>query len=144
MATGAKSAHGVLVKMSDGGSPEVFTTIAEVLDVSGPGFKLTSIDVTNQDSTNHWREKIGGLLDGGQLTFSCNWIPSGTTQGNTAGLLYLLRTRTKRNVKVVWPDSLSTTWTLPVIVTEFSPDNAQDGQMKVSITLDVAGEPTLA
>ena len=82
MATKAVTSHGTLLKVGDGASPEVFATIAEVKDISGPGTTLSTEDATNHDSGG-WREPVPTLLEGGEVTFDLNYY-GGTTQTSSA------------------------------------------------------------
>ena len=66
------------------------TLIAEVRDISGPAQVAEKDDVTNQSSPNFYREWITTLLDGGDVTFTCNHIPGDTSQ---IGLLTALQGR---------------------------------------------------
>jgi len=66
------------------------TTIAEVLDIDGPGQKAEKDDVTNQSSPDFYREWITTLLDGGDVKFKCNYIPGDSSQ---IGLLTALQGR---------------------------------------------------
>ena len=83
--TQAVSSNGTLLKMGDGGSPEAFTTIAEVLDITGPQLEAGTEEVTNQDSAG-WREYIVTLLSGGEVSFDVNWF-NDVTQGFDTGLM---------------------------------------------------------
>src|ERR1700742_196551 len=56
----AQRGRDLLVKIGDGGSPETFTTVAG-LRATTLSFNAQTVDVTNADSANQWRE----LLDGG-------------------------------------------------------------------------------
>jgi len=51
MPTAARRAHGTLLKIGDGGGTESFTTIAEVLDISGGGYEVMTEDATSHDSS---------------------------------------------------------------------------------------------
>ena len=65
------------LQLGDGASPQVYTTIAEVLSVSPIGSTNPEVDVTNLDSTA--KEYIPGLADGNTVEFEVNWI-GGTQQ----------------------------------------------------------------
>lgn len=137
--------QGTLLQIGDGGSPtETFTTIAEVTEISGPSLALDVIDVTSHDSTGGWREKIGGLLDGGEVTFTINYLPSNATHNATTGLLRDLKNRTKRNFKLVFPDAGSSTWSFTALVTSFEPSEPIDDRLTADVTLSITGQPTLA
>ena len=143
MASQAIFAHGTLLKIGDGGGPEVFTTVAEAQSIKGPNIKQATIDVTSH-SSGGWKEFIGGILEGGQVTFQLNFIPTDATQGNTSGLLRDLKNRTKRNFKLVLTDPGVTTWAFTALVTDFPIDAPTDGKLSASVTLQITGIPTLA
>lgn len=103
----AKRALGTKLKMGDGASPEVFTAIAEIISIQQQGQKIDLIDVTNMDSEANangliYREFIGGLADGGELSFSANFIPTNDTQQDFMDAFDGL----KKRWRVVLPDDL--------------------------------------
>lgn len=140
----AIGAKGTLLKIGDGGVPENFSPIAEVVNIGGPSLSLDAIDVTNQSSTNGWKESIGGLLDGGEVTFDINYIPTDTTHDATSGLLSAMQNRTVKNFQLVFPDSGNTTWSFAALVTGFEPSADVSDKLAASVTLKITGEPTLA
>lgn len=143
--TAVEPAHGTLVKIGDGGSPESFTTVAEVRTISGPTLEREQIDVTNMDSTDSWREFINGLKVGGEITLGLNYLPTNATHNASAGLLSKLDSATSStNFQLVMSDSSTTTWTLPCNVSRFAPNFDPAAQIDASVTLKVAGKPTLA
>ena len=144
MASSATTAFGTLLKLGDGGGTEAFATIAEVKNIKGPKLKMDTIEVTSHSSAGAWREFIAGLLDAGEVTFDMNWLPANATQSYSAGILRDMVNRTKRNFQLVIPAASPVTWTIPAFVTNFEPDFAVDGALVASITLKVAGQPTLA
>jgi len=52
--------------------------------------------------------------------------------------------KTKRNFKLVFPDTAVTTWAFTALITGFEPEMPVKGKLKASITLKVTGQPTLA
>ena len=81
MATQAKLAKGIQLKRGDGASPEVFTTIPEMLEIpESPAITRDLVDVTNQDSPGTDKEYILGLGDGNEITAVCNYIDSATQE----------------------------------------------------------------
>ncbi len=138
------SGFGTLLQIGDGGAPEAFTTIAEVATIGGPGMTRETIDMTNHSSPSAWREKIAGLLDGGDINFTINYLPAAATHGKSAGgLLQDLVDGPQRNFQLVFPDSGTTTWTIPAIVSGFTPNAPIDDKLSADVILTVAGEPTL-
>ena len=142
MVTGALFAHGTLLKVDDGGGV-TFTTIAEVGSISGPSLTQATIDVTSMDSANHWREFIGGLKDGGNVTFDINYIPTGGTHNVATGVIGMLSTGVKRSFKLVFTDGGSTTWTFIGWITKFTPTPGLATALKGALDVKITGQPTL-
>jgi len=140
--TNAIGSHGTMLKIGDGGSPETFATIAEVLDINGPNMTADTEEVTSQSST--WKEYIATVLDAGEVTFDLNFVPTDATHSYSAGLLKDFTSRTLRNFQLVFPDSGSTTWTFAAYVTAFQPSAPVNGKLGASVTLKISGQPTLA
>lgn len=143
MASLAVSAFGTLLKIGDGASPEVFTTVAELRTISGPTLTAETIDVTTHNTPTPFRRYISGLLDGGEVTFDINFIPTDTTHGYSTGLLKDMTDRTRRNFQIVFPDTGTTTWLLPTVITGFEMSSDPADVLMASVTLKVAGPPTL-
>lgn len=142
--TEAISAFGTLLKIGDGGSPENFTTIAEVKDISLSHFARDMIDVTTHSSTEGWREFMAGLKSGGEVTFEINFLPTDATHSYAAGLLHDWEGGTLRNFKIVLTDAGNTTWTFAAIVSDFVPKAPVSGALTAAVTLKLSGKPTLA
>lgn len=138
MSSNALEAQGMLIKIGNGASPEVFSTIKEIKTFSGPSGSAAVIDVTDLSSLA--KEKRMGLADEGQLSFTINYIPSDTQHA-------LLRTkrasREETNFRMVFTDdSPSTTWTFGAFVTGFAVSGAVDGVVEANVTLEITGAIT--
>lgn len=140
----AVSSFGTLLKIGDGGDPETFTTIAEVQDTSGPSLELGTEETTHHTSPGGWKERVGTLLDAGEVSFDLNFLPTHATHNPTTGLIADMVNRVKRNFQLVFPDAGSTTWSFTALVTGFEPDEPVEGKLTASVTLEVTGQPTLA
>lgn len=141
--TSAISSFGTLLKIGDGGATESFTTIAEVKDIDGPSLEQGTEEVTTHSSTAGWREFIGTLLDGGEITFDVNLIIAGATHDASTGLIADLVAKTVRNFQLVFPDDATTTWEFAALVTSFAIGAPVEGGLGASITLKLTGQPTL-
>lgn len=135
MSSNALEAQGMLIKIGNGASPEVFSTISEIKTFSGPTGSAAVIDVTDLSSTA--KEKRMGLADEGQLSFTINYIPDNTQHA-------LLRTqrasREETNFKMVFTDdSPSTTWSFSAFVTGFAVSGAVDNVVEATVTLEITG-----
>lgn len=86
---------------------ETFLNIGEVTNTVKSGAKADTVDATNQQSPDGFREIIAGLRDAGELQVDGNWIdpeatePDGfTTQQDVEALF---NSGAKRNWRVVVP-----------------------------------------
>lgn len=139
--------HGTLLQRGDGGGPEVFTTVAEVLNISGPSLSRDTVDVTTMDSPDQWREFIAGLKDGGELTFDVVYDPVDPTIEPGSGLLSEFDKASgaaATNWQLVFSDPAGTTWAFAAILTGAEPQESIDDKVMLSCTLKVTGKPTLA
>lgn len=135
------SSWGAQLKIGDGGGVEVFTTIAQVRDIGGPSLSMDTLDVTTHDSADAWREFVGGLKDGGEVSMELVYDPDSVTQ---TALRVDLDSRVRRNFKLVFPDLTSTEWAFTATITQFEPSANVEDELSASVTLKVTGEPTLA
>lgn len=135
MPTKAMKAKGVLLQRSSGGSPDVFTTISEVVSFDGPSRSLPTEDATSFDST--WQEQIAGVPDGGQVTFGLNYIPNNAQQ---AGLEDDLENGTLRAFRLVLTDTDSSRKEFSGFVTAFSISaGGPNAKIAASCTIRISG-----
>ncbi|MEM7416787.1 MAG: phage tail tube protein [Gemmatimonadota bacterium] len=138
-------AKGIELQIGDGGGTEVFTAIAQVRDVGGPGLSMDTIDVTHHGSADHWREFVAGLKDAGEVSLELLFDPTETTHRDASGgLLDDMDNRVLRNFQLQFPDTAQTTWSFAAFVTGFNPSAPHDGALTAAVTLKISGEPTLA
>lgn len=138
MASVAVHAQGTLIKIGDGGGSEVFTTILEAFNIAGPTTTTDLIDVTSHSSTSAWREKIAGLIDPGEITFSIYYSGHATQDQLRTDML----ARTKRNFQLVWvPLTPDETLAFSAYVTGYQPQEPHDGALTIDVTLTIATGP---
>ena len=118
-----------------------YETIANVTNVSGPGRKRETIDVTSHDSPGGWMEFIGGLKDGGEISLDINYDPAEDTHDLDADF----DDASPRNYRVViLPDTDDEhTWQIKGVMTELSDEFPYDDKMARTMTIKVTGKPTL-
>ncbi len=138
--TGVLAAAASAVLASGAAGDEVFATIAEITNISGPEESLELIDATHMESPNAFREYIPSLLDGGELQLDLNFLPADTNQ---QGIRDDQRNRVRRNFQLVWPDSANTTYLLSGYVTSFSPSAQIDDKLSATATIKVTGPITV-
>lgn len=144
--TVAGDADGTAPVMTTDAVPASFTTtgykaIGEITDFSGPGGSAAVIDTSSLDSTR--REKLMGLPDEGQVTFSMNYVP-----GNAGQIAFRAArsSRAETNFIIVYSNAtaiaLPTNDTFAGFALEFSKTGAVDDKMTASATVEITGEVT--
>lgn len=137
--TGVLAAAAADVLASGAAGTEVFTTIAEVTNITGPGVSFELIDATHMESPDAFREYLPSLLDGTQVTLELNYLPA---DSNQYGLREDQLARTLRNFQIIWPDSGSTTDQFAAYVTDFTPSAQIADKLSASCTLKISGPIT--
>lgn len=140
----AQIGYGATLAYDDAAGSGSFTTLAEMMNPSGPNISADAVETTHQNSASGFREFIPGLVDGGEVTLECNYLPDEVTQGGVSGVWYIMKNRQRRNWKMVFPGSPEHSVTFAGVVTAFEPDVPVDDRMTLSITLKVSGVPTFA
>lgn len=136
-ATEGTSGFGTLLKRGNGATVEVFTTVAEVKSISGPGLSMETIDATHMESPNAFRELLPSFKSAGEVTLEMNFLPA---NANQQGFVTDFQNRTKRNWKLVFPDTATTTWSFAGYITGFAPSAAVDSILTASATIAVTGD----
>lgn len=130
---------GASLKRSDMASTPVFTAIAEVKNITGPGMARDFIDVSSLDSTGGYREFIGGFKDGGELTFSMNFVFDGYNDMKTD-----FESSDVRDYEIVLPDTGETTLSFSGYVTGLPLNIVPDDAVTCDVTIKITGQVDLA
>src|SRR5271170_1549297 len=129
----ANPAINTFLQLGNGQSPETFNTVANVGTINGPTMSLNVVDVTSHSTGVPWREKIGTLLDQGDLTFDLYFIPNDA--GHQA-LLAQFVSRQTADWQLSFPTSPSrTVWGLHGFISKFSTSEPVDNVIKASMTI---------
>lgn len=133
--TGAVLGSGSTLKLGSGASPQVYTTIAEVMRCGPIGSTNPEVDVTNLDSTA--KEYIAGLADGNNVDFDVNFLAGNTQQES-------LRTSQAAgstvNFKMVWQTSPLTNAVFDVVLLGFEMgETTPEQQVTASISGRITG-----
>lgn len=79
MTTEADIGHGTTLEYAHPDTPEAFTAMGEITNVTPPPMTRDVIDATHMQSPDRWREYIAGLRDGGEMSIDLNFVPGSTT-----------------------------------------------------------------
>lgn len=129
----AQKGKDLLIKIGDGASPESFATVAG-LRAATLAFNAQSIDVTNADSTDRWRELLAG---GGVRSATLSGSGVFKDAASDATLRAAFFAGTAGNYQVVIPSFGTVTG--PFKITALSYDGPYDGELKLSLALASAG-----
>lgn len=134
---------GILLKAGDGGAPENFVTVAEIVSLKPPVLSRNEVDVSNHNEGQE--AKILGMLRKGQCTGTLNWLPTNATHGDTGqGILADMLQNRKRNWRIEYPPAGLPKWTFPGRVQLFDPqDVTVDAAMQVAFGLTIDGAITM-
>ena len=133
--TSAVLGKNATLQLGSGASPQVYTTIAEILRCGPIGATNPEVDVTNLDSTA--KEYIAGLADGNNVEFDFNFL-SGNSQQDT------LRTSTASgstvNLKMTWLTSPNQTAAFDLVLLNFEiGETTPDGQVTGKVSGRITG-----
>jgi hypothetical protein len=135
----ALSSHGTILRLGDGGSPEVFADVAEVLDIDGPGLSRNMHDATPH-ADNFEKVVPGGILHTEALTFRVNLVPTDPTHDSSTGLLEAIQTKREVNWQLVFPDTGATQFDFPGFVQNYKPMSPVDGILQAEISIKPSGD----
>lgn len=130
---GGKNAFGT--KFSIGG-----TDVAELTNIGGVSMSKDTIDATSHDSEDGFREFLGGLKDGGEVSLEGNFI----NETGQAALVTNFNGDTAAVCVITFPVTPAITWTFDGLVTSFETSAPMEGQLGFSATIKVSGKPVLA
>lgn len=140
MSTQARIGYGTLFASGNGAVPEVFTTLAEVTNITPPGWARDTVDASHEQSPGAHREFIAGLADAGEVSLDINYVPGGAAAAALEAEKALTGSSAAINRRITFPDGSYMTFT--GILTAFEPDAPIDDKMSASLTFKVSGVPT--
>jgi TP901-1 family phage major tail protein len=131
----AQKGKDLLIKIGDGGDPETFATVAG-LRATTLAFNAQTVDITNADSANAWRE----LLDAGvkSATLSGNGVFKDATSDEALRAAFF--NQTLPNFQIVIPGFGTVGGPFKIVSLQY--DGPYDGEVKISLSLASAGALT--
>jgi TP901-1 family phage major tail protein len=132
----AQRGKDLLIKIGDGGDPETFTTVAG-LRATTLSFNAQTVDITNNDSANMWREL---LANSGVVSSAI----SGSGVFKDAASDVAIRSAFFNQDLTDWQIVIPSFGTVagPFKVTQLQYDGPYNGELKLSLTLASAGALT--
>lgn len=129
---------GVTLEVSNGpDTGAAYTEVGEVIDVTPPEDSVELVDVTHQKSPGRRKEFKSGFTEGGEGSFTLNWIPGQATD------VFCRNWRLSgenRYVRITYPNGAVETW--PASFRSFQRTAALGQKLGGTLTVKMAGEPT--
>jgi len=141
MTTEADIGYGTLFQTGADSSPEVWTTMGEVTNITPPEMSRDSVDATHEQSPNGWREFIPGLKDGGEVSLELNYVPGNASTLALMAELNLSGQSATKPRRILFTDGSFLEF--DAFLTNFGPEAPIDDKMAASVTFKVTGRPLL-
>jgi TP901-1 family phage major tail protein len=129
----AQKGKDLLIKLGDGGTPEVFTAIAG-LRTTSLGFNAQTIDITNADSANMWRELLANAGVRQAAVSGSGVFKDAASDATVRGIFF---NQDLKNWKIVVPDFGEIVGAFALSALQY--EGAYDGELRMSLTLTSAG-----
>lgn len=137
-ASEAMIGYGSVFEIVNENSPNQYTALAEVFNITPPSSVLDQIDVTHMQSPDRRREFISGLIDSGECSFEMNFIPGSTSDDRLWELLSLpTGASRRRSCRISYPNGH--THTFDAELTNYEPAIPTDDKMTATVTFKVSG-----
>lgn len=127
-----KSAFGTI--LSIGGTP-----VGELTSIGGPSRSKDTIDVTHHNSTDAFREFVGGLKDGGEVSLEGNY----TNEVGQKALNTNYEGDVAQEIIITFPLTPVVTCTFSGLVTGLENDAPMEDKLGFSATIKVSGKPVI-
>lgn len=113
--------------------------IADIVSIGGPSASRDTVDVTTLGSPGGYREFIGSLRDGGDISLNMHFQQDTYQQMKTD-----FESDTRQTYSIILPDTLNSTLQFEGLVTELPVDVPLDDVVTVDVTIKVSGETELS
>ena len=135
----AQQAINTYLKLGTAASPPVYTagTIANVGDYTGPSMKKTMADVTSHSSNVPWIQRLGTILDGGDVKLPMFFVPG---DSNMQALLAVFTTVGFAGIRWYELDFTDgTTWHFQATISDWQVKAPVKGVYTADVTFSITG-----
>lgn len=113
----------------------IYVDVAEVTNITWPGYSRDAVDATHMASPDTFREYIPGLMDAGEVTIELNFQPS------ASDVIVAAMVAGKGAFQIEHVSGVKVQF--DAIVTGYEPTVPLDDKMVASATFKVTGKPVL-
>ena len=130
--------QGATFQRGDAASPEIFTTVSQLVNIGEVGVERSLIDTTNLAST--LREYKGAIPDGAEIQLDFQYDSDETGQ---SGLKTDLDANTVRNYRINIQDSPVAVFAFSGLVISWQISNPIDNVVPLSVRVKITGTLTI-
>ena len=112
------------------------TDVGQVFGIAGPSTQAETVDVTDHDTTTLYREFLGSLIDGGEVTLEIHYDPMLASHRAARAIL---DSGLETAVVLTFTDTASTQATFQALVTQAEPNAPVDDKLSMTLGLKVSG-----
>lgn len=123
-------------RSDDGTSGGNFASVGKIRDLTPPPLARDAVESTDMESPERWREFVGGLKDGGEVSFDITFDPGSTENTAFAGDL---NDDSAGYYKIIFPDT--TEWGFSALMTGYEPTAPIGDLMTATCTFKLTGKP---
>lgn len=136
----AISAQGTLLARAPAATPTVFTTIAELRDMSGPTMSRNEIETTPHNDTEE--AFVMGIRRKGDMTFTIGYLPGDPTHDELTGLMKALIDNSRDIYRLTFPEGSQ--WLFSGYVKGINPSMPVDDGLTAEVTIRPTGTMSFA
>lgn len=123
-------------------SPQVLTSLEEVIDASGIGVANELVPATNWDSPTGTKEFIAGLAEGEEFTVECNYVTNATMQ---EAMMTAVDSGDTRLARLVYTAvSPQKTWDFSAVCLNYVVNPENEAVNTITFTFKITGAVTRA
>lgn len=129
------NAFGTQLYIHDGATS--YDLIAEVVSVDVLDVSVDDLDVSSHDSSGGWKEYIGGMKDGGELSFELNFDPD--VHGSLLDIVGVTRA-----MRIVMPSATDDSVDFDGHIKSLSASAPHDDKLSATAAIKVSGPVTIS
>jgi predicted secreted protein len=113
-------------------------TVGNIINIGGPSQTRDSIDISTMDSADDVREFIAGMIDSGEITFTCNYDGSASGTADKLNIAFLAGTAEVWTITIPGPSIFACSG----FITALGPAIPFDDKITQDVTIKLSGVVT--
>jgi predicted secreted protein len=121
-------------------STVTLAAVAEILTITPPTYSANTVDVTNQNTTEFFKEALSGVRDPGSLSITANYLSTNTVHQTSLPFYF------NNGQKMAWMITLAGTSSMNYFcgygyITSYNWTSPPDGAVTFAATVKITGKP---